>query len=188
MDEIEARTDKQAQLKQFIEAEKERLLSILCLYAVRAELAAIERSAEPMAANLFDDLVTEALDRADQFDPSGQPFAWLLGIASSLVQRRREWLGKPAEPGKASGGTPALSEDEVIDRLPRLFGQEPEEQDEQKFQLLNSISPEDQRVLRLAVHHDLNGEALAKELGMPPGAARVRLHRALDHLRTAIQG
>ena len=28
---------------------------------------------------------------------------------------------------------------------------------------------------------------LAQELGMPPGSARVRLHRALDHLRSAVQ-
>jgi DNA-directed RNA polymerase specialized sigma24 family protein len=39
--------------------------------------------------------------------------------------------------------------------------------------------------LRLAVLHDLTGEALAQELGIKPGAARVRLHRALNRLREA---
>jgi DNA-directed RNA polymerase specialized sigma24 family protein len=190
MDETEACTANQTQLKQFIEAEKGRLLPILCLYAVRAELATIERSAKAVAAELLDDLATEAFKHADQFDPSRQPFAWLLGIASSLLQHRQEWLGKHIEPGKASDGEPGLSEDEVFDQMSRLFSKDPAEiarQDVRLLKLANTISLEDQRVLRLAVHHDLDGEALAEELGMPPGSARVRLHRALDHLRAAIQ-
>lgn len=190
MIETEAYTDKQAQINQFIKAERRRLLPILCLYVVRAELAAIERSAKPLAAELLDNLMIEALDHADQFDPSHRPFAWLLGMASRLVQRRREGLGKHVEPEQVPGGNPMLSEDEVIDHLPRLFGKKPAQaakQDRQLFELLNHVSQEDQRVLRLAAHHEFDGETLAKELGMPPGAARVRLHRALDHLRSEVQ-
>jgi len=189
MEENETRTTDQAQLKQFIEAEKGRLLPILCLYVVRAELAAIERSANAMAAELFDELAAEALKHADEFAPSGQPFAWLLGMASRLVDLKQKELGKDIEPGKAPGQQAGLSEGEVFDQLPQLISSKAAEgnQDEQLRGLLNRVPLEDQRVLKLAVRHDLNGEVLAHELGMPSGAARVRLHRALDRLREVMQ-
>ncbi|MBN1310989.1 MAG: sigma-70 family RNA polymerase sigma factor [Anaerolineae bacterium] len=185
----EVHITKQAHLKQFIEAEKGRLLPILCLYVVRAKLAIIERSANAMAAELFDELVAEAIERADEFDLSGQPFAWLMGMASRLVDHKQKELGKDIELGKVPRQQAGLSEGEVFDRLPELIGSKAAEnkQDEQLGGLLNRIPLEAQRVLQLAVHHDLDGEALAQALGMPPGAARVRLHRALDRLRVAMQ-
>jgi RNA polymerase sigma-70 factor (ECF subfamily) len=189
MEENETYTTDQAQLKQFIEAEKNRLLPILCLYVVRADLAAIERSANAMAAELFDELETEALRRTKELNPSGQPLAWLLGMASELVERKQDELGKGTERGKAPRQQAGPSEGEVFDRLAQLIGSKAPEgkQDERLSGPLNRIPLEDQRVLQLAVRHDLNGEVLAHELGMPPGAARVRLHRALDQLRRVMQ-
>jgi DNA-directed RNA polymerase specialized sigma24 family protein len=59
------------------------------------------------------------------------------------------------------------------------------ENDEQVNAMMAGVSPDDQRVLRLAILHGLDGEALAEALGCNPGAARVRLHRALNRLRTS---
>jgi RNA polymerase sigma-70 factor (ECF subfamily) len=84
----------------------------------------------------------------------------------------------------------ALSEEELFDRLATLTVAEPEqgmEANEEVSTTLALVSENDQRVLRLAVLHDLNGKELAAELGVTPGAARVRLHRALNRLRDAWQ-
>jgi DNA-directed RNA polymerase specialized sigma24 family protein len=53
--------------------------------------------------------------------------------------------------------------------------------------MLALVAPEDQRVLRLAILADFQRETLARELGISPVAARVRLHRALNRLRSAWQ-
>ncbi|MEO8392787.1 MAG: hypothetical protein ABI700_07325 [Chloroflexota bacterium] len=42
-------------------------------------------------------------------------------------------------------------------------------------------------MLRLAILSGLDGDALARELGVTAGAARVRLHRALNRLRRTAQ-
>ena len=49
--------------------------------------------------------------------------------------------------------------------------------------LLSALASEDERVLRLAIMNGLDGVSLAKALNITPGAARVRLHRALGRLR-----
>jgi RNA polymerase sigma-70 factor (ECF subfamily) len=52
--------------------------------------------------------------------------------------------------------------------------------------LLEHVPVSDREVLRLALIHELDGESLARALGVRPGAARVRLHRALGRLREAV--
>jgi RNA polymerase sigma-70 factor (ECF subfamily) len=53
--------------------------------------------------------------------------------------------------------------------------------------MLARLSPEDQAVVRLAVLEGLEGDAVAIRLGIKPGAARVRLHRALKRLRKIME-
>ena len=62
-----------ARLKQFIEAENERLLRTLCLYVVRAGLETAGYAARTTAAELLNDVVVEALSHAERFDPTRQP-------------------------------------------------------------------------------------------------------------------
>ena len=59
--------------------------------------------------------------------------------------------------------------------------------DEAVEALLAQCSPEDRQVLRLAVLQGLDGSAVARELGVEPTAARVRLHRALKRLRKILE-
>ncbi|MBN1428508.1 MAG: sigma-70 family RNA polymerase sigma factor [Anaerolineae bacterium] len=185
-----------ARLKQFIETEHERLLRTLRLYVARAGLETADDAVTTIAAELLNDVVVEALSHADRFDPARRPMAWLLGIAANLVKRRQAELRKHKwrEPLARDLGTGSeaetLSDDEIFDRLPQLFEADPAqsvEENENIHALLAHVSPGDQRVLRLAVLNDLDGEMLARELGLLPGAARVRLHRALNRLRDAIQ-
>jgi DNA-directed RNA polymerase specialized sigma24 family protein len=53
-------------------------------------------------------------------------------------------------------------------------------------ELLACVSRSDGELLRLAFFHDLDREALAKALNLSPSAARMRLHRALNRLRSAL--
>jgi len=53
--------------------------------------------------------------------------------------------------------------------------------------MLSLVSKEDQKILRLAILVGMNGVELAQALGTNPGAARVRLHRALGRLQVAWQ-
>jgi RNA polymerase sigma-70 factor (ECF subfamily) len=57
------------------------------------------------------------------------------------------------------------------------------ETNEQVNLMLAGVAESDRQVLRMAILHELNGDSLARELGVTPGAARVRLHRALNRLR-----
>jgi len=61
------------------------------------------------------------------------------------------------------------------------------EANEQASLILALVSPADQHILRLAILLDCERETLARELGITPVAARVRLHRALNRLRVAWQ-
>ena len=188
-------TANQDLLRQFIAGESEALLGTLRYYVVRAGLAD-GRDAAPVAIELLDEVVVQALEHADRFRPSGQPMAWLLGIAANLIRRRQAEHAtrdrrEPLVRDLCSSTQDAVSEDELFDRVASLAAGGPTadwEADEAASAILAHVSANDRRVLRLAVLHDLNGEALAQELGIKPGAARVRLHRALNRLREAWPG
>ncbi len=173
-------------LRQFIEDETPVLTRTLGFYLSRAGLTV-------SASELLSEVVVEALKHEDRFNPARQPRAWLLGIAANLIRRkqteiarlnRREPLARDLYPGDEP------SDDEVFDWL-ASFGEvealEALETNEAVRILLAGASPEDAHILRLAILSGLDGEALARELGVTPGAARVRLHRALNRLRRTAQ-
>jgi RNA polymerase sigma factor (sigma-70 family) len=118
-----------------------------------------------------------------------------LGIAANLIKRKQAGCAtrnrrEPLVRDLCSPAQAAVSEDELFDRLAALdvsdLAQDLEANEEVSA-ILAHVSEDDQRVLRLAVLHDLNGDELAQALGVTPGAARVRLHRALNRLREAWQ-
>jgi RNA polymerase sigma factor (sigma-70 family) len=181
-------------LRRFIEENTETLLGTLRTYVVRASLAD-SQGATLAAAELLNEVTVEALEHAERFRPSGQPRAWLLGIAANLIKRkqagratrnRREPLVRDLYPHAQA----TISEDELFDRLAALDASDLTqdlETNEEVSAMLALVSDDDRRVLRLAVLHDLNGKELAQALGVTPGAARVRLHRTLNRLREAWQ-
>jgi RNA polymerase sigma factor (sigma-70 family) len=190
-----ARADR---LRAFIETETARLRHTLRLYVLRAGLAQ-GAALDAAADDLLHDVVVEALTHAERFRPEGRPEAWLLGIAANLIRRRQADLARRErrEPlaadlaGPSSDGLP--DEGDLFDRLAAL-AQEitiagPEDalaSDQAAADLLAHVSGEDRRVLELAILHELDGERLGAALGITPGAARVRLHRALNRLRARL--
>lgn len=182
-------------LRQFITGQSEALLGTLRYYVVRAGLAN-GQDAAPVAAELLNEVAVQALEHAERFRPSGQAMAWLLGIAANLIRRRQAERAtrerrEPLVRDLYAGVHDALSEDELFDRVASLADGGPIsdwEANETASAMLACVSAADRQVLRLAILHDLSGEALAQELGVTPGAARVRLHRALNRLRAAWPG
>jgi RNA polymerase sigma-70 factor (ECF subfamily) len=180
-------------LRQFIADEAGTLLGTFRYYLYRAGMTA--QPLDLAAQELLNDVVVEALQHEDRFLPGGQPRAWLLGIGANLIKRRRVELARrnrrePLVRDLYPTVEADMGEDELFDWMASVSSVETEtelESNQQVMAILSRVSPEDQRVLRLAILSGLDGAALAKALGVSPGAARVRLHRALNRLREAHQ-
>jgi RNA polymerase sigma-70 factor, ECF subfamily len=176
-------------LEVFIESESGSLAKTVRYYVLRAGLASGAGIAQ-LADELFNDMVVEALRSVDRLKPDMHPKPWLLGIAANLIKRRQTEMAKrdrrePLMRDLYPDMEDTLSDDELFDLLPvATYGSlEDVEADETSNSLLSGLSKSDADLLRLAILHDMSGEALAKELGVSPVAARVRLHRALNRLR-----
>ncbi|MCU0498802.1 MAG: sigma-70 family RNA polymerase sigma factor [Anaerolineae bacterium] len=167
-------------LADFIQIHSEELYQALRLYVWRAGFDAID----PIAQELLSEVTIEALRHESRFDAARHPMSWILGIAVNLLKRRRQQTRRldQREPliRDLVDRSADLDEDEILERL--LHPTDPIEQETLR-PLLARLSPEDQTLIELAVIHDLNGEAIAAQLGIRPGAARMRLHRALARLR-----
>lgn len=179
--------DRSTRLRQFIERESETLRGTLRLYLYRAGLP-------DSPDDLLNDVIVEALRHEGRFRPDGQPRAWLLGIAANLIKRKgaeraRRERREPLLRDLYRGVEETLSDDELFDWLASLTNdtQVDDSSMQEAQMLLASASNDDQRVLTLAILHGLDGETLARELGTTPGAARVRLHRAMNRLRASYQ-
>lgn len=184
-------------LSAFITAESDALCRILRSYVIRFGLAEVAE-AEAVAHDLLNDVVVEALAHADRFDPQRSAQAWLLGIAANLIRRGREERSRRDQhegfildmaQAKAAD---AEADDTHFDHLAAVAssGDDPahiSERNAALVRLMGLVSAADQQVIRLAVLFDLDGDELARELGTTAGAARVRLHRALRRLRTAVE-
>ena len=168
------------------------LLGILRSYVKRMGLARGEE-VPAAAVEVLQEVVLEALDHADRFNPAGQPMAWLLGIAINVIKRKKAELVKRSQRELSMSDLSlkqeeGLSESELFDQLMANSSAGPEQEiaaNEQAELLLSLVSPEDQHVLMLAFLQGFEREALAQKLGISTGATRVRLHRALKRLRLA---
>jgi RNA polymerase sigma factor (sigma-70 family) len=168
------------------------LLGILRSYVKRMGLASGEE-VPAVAIEVLQEVVLEALDHADRFNQTGQPMAWLLGIAINVIKRNKAELIKRSQRELSIGDLSLmqeehLSESELFDQLMADSSAGPDQEiaaNEQAELLLSLVSPEDQHILMLAFLQGFEREALAQKLGISPGATRVRLHRALKRLRLA---
>lgn len=180
------------QLAEFLTGNIPSLLGILRSYVQRMGLARGEEVAAA-AVDVLQEVVVEALDHADRFNPTGQPMAWLLGIGTNVIKRKKVELARRSWRELFIGDLSLeqqepLSEDDLFDQISVCTSAGPEEDfeaNEQAMLLLSLVSPEDQQLLFLAFLYGFEREALAKKLGITPVAARVRLHRALHRLRLA---
>ena len=177
-------------LLQFLNTEMEPLNGILRVYLLRAGLP----SGDDTLNELLNNMVVEALSHAQNFNPERPPRAWLLGIAANLVRRRQTAAARlnQREPLAAdlTVGGELLGEDELFERLatqaadsaPADLSVDVENRDKLTA-CLGLLAVEERKLILLFASNHLDGEALAAHLEVSHGAARVRLHRALSHLR-----
>lgn len=171
------------------------LLGAIRLYVRQSGLA---QGAEMngVALEVLQEVAIEALAHADRFMADQRPIAWLLGIAINIIRRRKVERAKRSQRERPLRGLLAfpnsnsLDESEILDQVLPASTAGPEqivEADEQGYELLALAPQEDREVLRLAFLEGFNRNDIAARLGVTPGAARMRLHRALGHLRAAWQ-
>jgi RNA polymerase sigma factor (sigma-70 family) len=143
--------------------------------------------ARRLGPSLAEDVASEtfliAFDRRARWNPAhldARP--WLYGIAFNLVSRHRRAEVRRYRALARAGSTDALDghADGVAARL-----------DVEAFRgrlaaALAEIAESDREVLLLVAWAGLNCEEAAQALGIPPGTARSRLHRARRKTRAAI--
>lgn len=177
-------------LHAFLQENMEPLLGIIRSYVARAGLAKGE-TLQNIASEVLNEATLEALAHIDVFHTVRQPRAWFLGIAANVIKRRRASLFKQSQRellfSSSFFAEEAGGESDFFDQLSNLAHPGPEQEVETRTQVAELLAlalPEDRRVLRLAFLQDLDTSSLALALNVSPGSARVRLHRALNRLRS----
>ncbi len=188
------------------------LVRTLRVFVLKAGLAKGEAVRE-IADEVLQETTVEALKAAHRFDNSRQPRAWLLGIAVNIIKRKRakgaikrrnEVAVQDVRLGHETLASSNQSDNELFDRLAAIAREKIAEPSNALLRLndlardyeannvaeamLARCSNEDQTILRLAILEELDGDAVARRLGVPPGTARVRLHRAIKRLRNRLEG
>ncbi|GCE14747.1 RNA polymerase sigma factor [Tengunoibacter tsumagoiensis] len=185
------------QLLDFLTEQTPALLGTLRSYVQRMGLAQ-NGEISAVAADVLQEVVVEALEHSERFDPTRQPMAWLLGIALNVIKRKRTEVAKRSQRELSFAHLTVLrsehqessAAENLLEQLVSCSIEGPErklESDEQAQFILSLVSDEDRKVLQLAIVHDFERDVLAQALGITAVAARVRLHRALARLRIAWQ-
>ena len=171
-----------------ITKEYDRLVQAFGLYLYRTGL-----NTHLTAVEVVNEVTVEALSHSARMEAVDEPVAWLIGIGLNIMrryqarlekQRQREPLVHDLYPRLHMG------EDELFDLLESLVNPDPAREFEIKAMAaywLSQLAPDDRQIIELVIMHDLNGDAVARHLGISPGAARTRLHRALKRLRIVVQ-
>ena len=165
-----------------------RFLGHVRAYVQRYGVAIGPRARE-VALEVVNEVVVEALAHAERFDSTRNLRAWLLGIANNLIRRRRKQLyqQQTREPYTVELATAReLTEEQLLERLTALHVTGPEDPVLEAMGInaaLAKLRPEQRQIIELFLVHDMSASEVGAVLGISPGAARVRLHRALPALR-----
>jgi RNA polymerase sigma factor (sigma-70 family) len=135
-----------------------------------------------VAADLVAEVFAVVIERRDRFDPhKGPARAWLWGVAGVELARWRR-RGAIAERARRRLGVPVLAvDDEAISHVESLVDIASIAAELRDH--VGALPPGERAALELRVFHDLPYDEVAARLGCAPGAARVRVSRALSRLR-----
>lgn len=180
-----------AALQQLLQEQSSFFLGIISSYVVRMNLARGD-AVQTLALTVWQETALEALAHTERFARASQPRAWILAVAANVLKRKRYEITRQSRHelpiSRLIANAEDLQESAFFDQLANLVVPGPEQEveaQEQVHEMLALVSAEDQRILRLALLHDLDGQMLAHALGVPPSTARSRLHRAIARLRIA---
>lgn len=164
-----------------IEREREVLFRRLTVLVYRVCGRLRREEVENRVEEVFQEAWKRALEKADMFDPARSATAWILAFALRILQEQRRTSRRTviqSDVGEAAcrGALDELcSVDEAESATIRLDVR----------QALARLDQRQRDVIELRYFKGLDGEELARALDAPTaGAARVRLARALQALRT----
>lgn len=145
------------------------------------------------ASELLQNTVRRAIEIADKYHGTGIA-PWLLSIAANLLRQKRRSEAQHREKviplrDLHQQEYPTLSEEEFFE----LFTTQIAASNEQESRLLQDLkeaiahlSADDQLLLNYYINYGYNHNEIAHRLGIKPGAARVRYHRAVNQLRKSL--
>ena len=182
--------DALVRLQQLVATEGDALRKTLRHYLLRAGLAGDSAAVD----DLLNEVMVEALKTVKRLTADIQLRAWLLGIAANLIKRRHAERARleqrePLLRDLYTRTQDTLSDEELFDQLPILSERSLDEMEAQETinVLLAGLSPDDQKVVRLAIVEDMDGTELGRALGVTANTAYQRLFRALNRLRSLRQ-
>jgi RNA polymerase sigma factor (sigma-70 family) len=179
-----AAPDCAARIRAAIAEEHEALLHSVAVMVARSERRLRWPEVMDRASEILHEAVREALKHARRFDPSRSATAWVRGIAARLLlnRRRADSRDRRCIPATVLGEEPwlaALGQRCAVADDAAVAGRLDLEM------ALARVSPEERRAIQCRYYQGLDGEQLAGALGVAtPGAARVRVCRALQALRS----
>lgn len=173
--------DRTQRLRQAIDAEYDVLFRRVSVLVYRLCGRLRREEVVDRVREVLGEAVKRALQAADHFDPERSATAWLIGFSLRILQEQRRGrkravaqsdLGDEVWKQALEGLCTAADSDTTTVRLDIR-------------QALVRLDEAQRRVLELRYFEGLDGEELAAALGASTaGAARVRLTRALQALRT----
>ncbi len=173
-----------ALIRQAVAESHEALLRSVTLFIVRSEGGSSWPSAMEKAGEILNEAVEQALKQAGKFDPTRSVTAWIRGIAARLLLASNRQGARERRCISAS----VLGNEAWEAALASLFSQSHDSATAARLdleQVMARLPPEERRAVELRYFRGLDGTALARALGVPTtGAARVRVCRALQSLRT----
>jgi RNA polymerase sigma-70 factor (ECF subfamily) len=147
------------------------------VWTLARRFSASEMDAEDAAQEIFISLWRSAA----RFDPARASEATFVAMIARrrLIDRARA-KGRQLAPAILDESVPGVS------ALPAQ-AMETIEDASRAAQALATLSPEQQRVLQLAVHRGLSHEQIASSTGLPLGTVKTHIRRGLMHVREALE-
>lgn len=143
---------------------------------------------------LINDVTLEAAKHSERWTHNQHSPAWLISIGTNLIKRKQAELHKqrtrePLVRDLLHASASPLSDGELFDSLAQVGQVDPtadfEKADTARY-WLSLLAPDDREIVQLAILNEMSSELVAEELGIAPGTARMRLHRALKRLKLAL--
>ena len=166
-----------AQIRAAIEAEHQPLLRSVAMMVAKTQRHLRWPDVLEIAAEIFHEAVQEALKHANDFDLNRSAAAWVRGIAARLLFSRRRVVSAGVLGDEAWAA--------ALERLSILPADAAVAERLDLERALARLSRAEGQAIELRYYQGLDGVELAMALEVAtPGAARVRVCRALQALRT----
>lgn len=133
-----------------------------------------------LAADLTAEVFLAVIDQAASYrSDRGEPGAWLTGIARNTVNNEWRRRGRALRATQRIQGRALLD----VDSLSRIEERIDAEREARRINdAIRELKPADRDLLELVAVDGLDQAEAALRLGLRPGTARVRLHRARQRL------